>query len=198
MRCKITNQNMEALTLPAPLTGALAPLGIAIVALTVDEVTALFGGAAGVLAARIALDEAPATAELTSQGDGAGAVSGTQLANVDNAATVVGVPGLIRINVADATGDTDVVMEHKVRVLDAWFRNSGIAAHAATDTVQLKNGADAITDAIAKTATVNAVKRAATINPTYEEIAAGGTMRVAATKTTNVAGTMYVLAVRVE
>lgn len=239
MRCKITNQNIESLTLPAPLTGALGPLGIAVVPYTVDQITALFGGAAGVVAARIGLEEVPANAELTSQGgtggtgllltaDSAGravmadgyldeatvdakvvagaidsdrlkpaSVVGTQLATLANAAVILGVPGIIRIDIVDASADTDVVMTHKVRVLDAWFRSSGIAAHAANDTVQLKNGANAITDAVAKTATVNSVKRASTISPTYEEIAAGGTLRVTAVKDTNVAGTMYVLAVRV-
>lgn len=124
-------------------------------------------------------------------------LTGAKVAVVANANVVGGIPVLFRINIADASADTDVVMTHKVRVLDAWFRSSGIAAHAANDTVQLKNGANAITNAIAKTATVNSLVRAGTIDPTYEEIAAAGTLRVTAVKDTNVAGTMYVLAVRV-
>lgn len=124
-------------------------------------------------------------------------LTGAKVAVVGDANIVGGIPVLFRINIADASADTDVVMTHKVRVLDAWFRSSGIAAHAANDTVQLKNGANAITDAIAKTATVNSLVRAGTISPTYEEIAAAGTLRVTAVKDTNVAGTMYVLAVRV-
>ena len=114
-----------------------------------------------------------------------------------NAETLGVLPVLFRIDVADAAGDTDVVMDAKVRVVDAWAVNTGIAAHASTDTWQLKNGANAITDAVAKTATVNAVKRASTINPTYHEIAAGGTMRITAARTTNAAVTVYVLALPV-
>jgi hypothetical protein len=124
-------------------------------------------------------------------------VNGAKVADVANANVIGGVPTIFRVNIADASGDTDVVMTHKVRVLDFWFRASGIAGHASLDTVQLKNSANAITDAVAKTATVNSVKRCASIDPTYEEIAAGGTLRITAAKNTNVAGTAYVLAVRV-
>lgn len=114
-----------------------------------------------------------------------------------NAETLPAPGYILRVDVADAAGDTDVVMDAKVRVLDAWGLNTGIAAHASTDTWQVKNGANAITDAVAKTATVNAVKRASTINPTYHEIAAGGTLRITAAKTTNAAVTVYILVVPV-
>ena len=120
-----------------------------------------------------------------------------KLGKSGNAETLA-VPGLLlRIDVADASGDTDVVMDAKVRVVDAWGLNTGIAAHASADTWQVKNGANAITDAVAKTATVNAVKRASTLSPTYHEIAAGGTLRITAAKSTNAAVTVYVLVVPV-
>lgn len=121
-------------------------------------------------------------------------------ANVDtvaNASAIGGIPVIFRIDVADASGNTDVTVTNKIRVIDAWGLNTGIAAHATNDTWQVKNAGNAITDAVAKTATVNAVKRAGTISPTYHEIAAGGTLRIAAVKDTNAAVTVYVLAVQV-
>lgn len=116
---------------------------------------------------------------------------------VANANVIGGLTVLHRIDVADATGNTDVVLTHKTRVIDAWAVNTGIAAHAANDTWQVKNGAAAISDAVAKTATVNAVKRIGTIDPAQAEIAAGGTLRIAAVKDTNAAVTVYVLGIRV-
>lgn len=116
-----------------------------------------------------------------------------KIGKLGNAEAMGTAPFVLQINVADATGDTDVVMDGAVRVLDAWALNTGIAAHAANDTWQIKNGANAIAAAVAKTATVNAVKRVATIDPTYHRIAAGGTLRVSAVKDTNAAVTVYVL-----
>jgi hypothetical protein len=108
-----------------------------------------------------------------------------------------GIQVLHRIDVADASANTDVVLTHKTRIIDAWALNTGIAAHAANDTWQIKNGANAISDAVAKTATVNAIKRISTIDPAQAEIAAGGTLRVTAVKDTNAAVTVYVLGIRV-
>ena len=124
-------------------------------------------------------------------------LTGLKVAVIANANVIGGIPVLHRIDVADATGDTDVVLTHKTRIIDAWGLNTGIAAHAANDTWQVKYGANAISDAVAKTATVNAVKRIATINPANAEIAAGGTLRIAAVKDTNAAVTVYVLGIRV-
>jgi len=124
-------------------------------------------------------------------------LDGANLGTVVNANVIAGVDGIIRVDIADASADTDVIMTHKVRVIDAWFVNTGIAASASADTITFKNGTNAITDTIAKTATVNAVKRAGTINPTYHEIAAGGTLRITAVKSTNAAVTAYVCVIRV-
>jgi hypothetical protein len=116
---------------------------------------------------------------------------------VADANVIGGILLIHRIDVPDGTGNTDIVLTHKTRVIDAWGVNTGIAAHATADTWQVKNGANAISDAVAKTAAVNAVKRIGTINPTYHEIAAGGTLRIAAVKDTNSAVTVYVLGIRV-
>jgi hypothetical protein len=130
-------------------------------------------------------------------GDGPASIDATEIKNVANANPIAGIAGIIRVDIADASADTDVTMTHKVRVIDAWFLNIGNAAHATDDTITFKNTANAITDTIAKTATVNAIKRASTINPTYHEIAAGGKLRITAAKTTNAAVTAYVHVIRV-
>lgn len=127
----------------------------------------------------------------------AASLSGVIAKVVANANAIGGLPVLHRIDVPDATGDTDVTLTHKTRVIDAWGLNTGIAAHATTDTWQVKNGANAISDAVAKTATVNAIKRIATIDPARAEIAAAGVLRISAVKTTNAAVTVYVLGIRV-
>jgi hypothetical protein len=124
-------------------------------------------------------------------------LSGLVMKFVANANVIGGITVLHRIDVADATGDTDVVLTHKTRIIDAWALNTGIAAHATDDTWQVKNGANTISDAVAKTATVNALKRISTIDPAQAEIAAGGTLRIAAVKDTNAAVTVYVLGIRV-
>ncbi len=124
-------------------------------------------------------------------------MTGTIAAVVANANVIGGLPVLFRIDCADASANVDVVSTHKIRVLDAWALNTGIAAHAANDTWQVKNGANAISDAVAKTAVVNAIKRISTIDPAQAEIAAGGTLRVTTVKDTNAAVTVYVLAIRV-
>lgn len=124
-------------------------------------------------------------------------LTGRVAAVVANANVIGGIPVLFRIDVADASADTDVVMTHKVRVINAMALATGIGAHATLDTWQVKNGATAISDAVAKTATVNAVSRIATINPAAHEIAAAGTLRITAVKNTNAAVTVYVTAIRV-
>jgi predicted RecA/RadA family phage recombinase len=124
-------------------------------------------------------------------------LDGTVAKVVANANVIGGVPVLFRIDCADASANVDVVSTHKIRVIDAWALNTGIAAHAANDTWQVKNGANAISDAVAKTATVNAIKRISTIDPAQAEIAAGGTLRITTVKDTNAAVTVYVLAIRV-
>lgn len=124
------------------------------------------------------------------------ALTGADAKAVGSAEVIPGLPLLFQIPIADASADTDVVTTYAIRVVDFWFRATGIAAHATDDTVQLKNGSNAISDAVAKTATVEQVVRAGTLAAARVDIAAGGTLRVTAVKATNVAGVAYVLAVR--
>lgn len=120
------------------------------------------------------------------------------IAKVGADANVIGaLPVLHRIDItAGALGDTNVVLTHKTRVVDAWLvlRGAGVA----TTTLQVKNGANAITDAMAASGADTAVVRVATIDDAQHEIAAGGTLRVtSATGASQPAATVYVLGVRV-
>lgn len=119
-------------------------------------------------------------------------------AAVQAAANVIGaIPLLFRIDIAaGALGNADVVMTHKVRVVDAWLvlRGAGVS----NTTLQVKNGTSAITDAMAASGSDKALVRAAQIDDAAHEIAAGGTLRVtSATGATQPDATVYVSAVRV-
>jgi hypothetical protein len=128
---------------------------------------------------------------------GSASLNGTQVATVANANVIGGIPVVHRIDIAaGALGDTDVVLTHKTRVIDAWLvlRGAGVA----TTTLQVKNGANAITDAMAASGSDQAVVRAASLNDANWEIAAGGTLRVtSATGATQPDATVYVLGLRV-
>lgn len=128
---------------------------------------------------------------------GAQKVDGVNIKNVADDNVVGGIPVLHRIDLAaGALADTDVVLTHKTRVVDAWLvlRGAGVAS----TTLQVKNGANAITNAMAASGADTDVVRAGTINDANHEIAAGGTLRVtSATGVTQPAATVYVLGVRV-
>ena len=76
----------------------------------------------------------------------------------------------------------------------------GIAGEA-SDTIQVLNGSNAITDAMSWAGADKAVIRAASIDDAYHKIAAGGTLRVTTTDNDSGgdvgAGVVYVLGVRV-
>ena len=124
-------------------------------------------------------------------------VTGRAMAVGANANVIGAIPVLHRIDItAGALADTDVVLTHKTRVIDAWLvlRGAGVA----NTTLQVKNGASAITDAMAASGADTAVVRAATIDDAQHEIAAAGTLRVtSATGATQPDATVYVLGVRV-
>jgi len=86
----------------------------------------------------------------------------------------------IPISVPDAaTGDIDIVMNDKFEVVDVTcIKRAGAGA---ANTMQIKNGANAISNAIACD-TDNAVTRAGTIDDAQSVIAAGGTLRLTATR----------------
>jgi hypothetical protein len=97
---------------------------------------------------------------------------------------------------AGALADTDVVLTHKTRIIDAFLilRGAGVSS----TTLQVKNGASAITNAMAASGSDQALVRAATIDDAAYEIAAGGTLRVtSASGATQPAASVYVLGLRV-
>lgn len=124
-------------------------------------------------------------------------LDGSNVADFADDGVIGGIPIVFCIDVSNSATDYDVTMTHKVRVIDAWIVSTGVAAHASLDTLQLKNGTNAITEALAKGDTQYATKRFATIDETYTEIAATGTLRVTAVKDTNCAAKVFVMAVRV-
>ena len=130
---------------------------------------------------------------------GAGYADGGAVAPLADAATVAGIMLVHRIDVADAaTGNVDVTLTYKERVIDAWLVKTG-GAGGASDTIQVKNGATAVSDAMSINVAQKAVVRAATIDDAAWEIAAGGTLRVTRTKASanNVACTVFIRTIRV-
>ncbi len=127
---------------------------------------------------------------------GAG-ITGLATKFVADANVIGGIPVIHRINIAaGAVGNTDVTLTHKTHVMDAWLVLKG--AGVATTTLQVKNGTNAITDAMAASGSDQALVRAASINDAYNEIAAGGTLRVtSATGASQPDAVVYVLGFRV-
>ena len=127
----------------------------------------------------------------------AASLDGTVAKVVANANVIGGIPVLHQIEIAaGALGNTDVVLTHKTRVVEAWLvlRGAGVA----TTTLTVFNGATAITDAMAASGSDKAVVRAATIAAAAYDVAAGGTLRVtSATGASQPAATVFVLGYRV-
>lgn len=124
-------------------------------------------------------------------------INGRVMASVADDNVIGGVPLLHRIDItAGALGDTDVTLTHKTRVIDAWLvlRGAGVA----TTTLQVKNGNNAITDAMAASGSDTDLVRAASIDDANHEIAAAGTLRVTSlTGAGQPDATVYVLGIRV-
>lgn len=122
-------------------------------------------------------------------------LTGAKAAVVAADNVVGGIPIIYEVAIEHATANNDIIITYKSKVLDFWFIPSGTPT--ADDKVQLLNGVNAITDNIACTASANAIVRPTLIDDTYSTINAGGTMRIAATASSAVAGNAYVLAMRV-
>ena len=116
--------------------------------------------------------------------------------------TLGGIPVLFRITLgADADANHDVVLKYKTRIIDAWVVMSGDGTDGCTAIVQY--GSSAITDTmdLYNTAAVvdTSIVRVTTIDDTYHEIAAQGTLRVATASTGGdfPGAEAYVLGIRV-
>jgi hypothetical protein len=85
-------------------------------------------------------------------------------------------PIVHRITATALTGDVDVAIARRSLFLDAWC--VAVGAGGAADTITVKNGSTAITDAIDMNVSDKVIVRAGTIDDAQHEIAAGGTLRV--------------------
>lgn len=124
-------------------------------------------------------------------------LTGTSAAVVADANVIGGLEVLHRIDLAaGALAETDVVLTHKTRVIDAWLvlRGAGVS----TTTIKVQNGATTITDAMAASGSDKALVRCATLDDAQWEIAAGGTLRVKSeTGASQPACTVFVRGIRV-
>lgn len=97
---------------------------------------------------------------------------------------------------AGAVGDTDMVLPFKFRVLDVHVIMKG--AGVALCTLQVKNGANAITNAMDVSVADTTIVESATIDDAQWDIAAGGTLRITtATGATQPAAYVVIEGIRV-
>lgn len=112
------------------------------------------------------------------QNQASAALDGDNVNNVADDNVIGGIPVLHKIVIAGgAAADKDITLTHKTLVTDVWAVHTGGAGEV-SDTIQVKNGANAITDAMSWAGADKAVVRAAEIDDAQHEIAAGGTLRV--------------------
>jgi hypothetical protein len=103
-------------------------------------------------------------------------LTGAHIAVVANVNVIGGVEVLHRITASALTGDVDVTLTHKTRVIDVWCVQT--AAGGAGDTIIVKNGANAITDTIDCNKSDQVITRALSLNDANWDIAAAGTLRI--------------------
>jgi hypothetical protein len=146
-----------------------------------DETVAKAPGAAGVVAGIIEDIDADGgiwvfVAPEASSVDG---IAGQDVSTVSATQTAAGVPVIYDFDIADAaTADYDRIVDQKFEVIDVVVVKTTAGAG---NTVQVKNAATAITDAIAA-AVDKAVTRAGTIDRAQAVVAAGGTLRITVTR----------------
>lgn len=142
------------------------------------------------------IDDALGAGKITLAQHEAASEDGTVMKAVAESNVIGGIPLTFMVPIAaGALGNTDITMTHKVRVLDAYLilRGAGVA----TTTLQIFNGANAITDAMAASGSDTDLVRAANIDDANYEIAAAGTLRVtSATGATQPDALVVVTAVR--
>ncbi len=111
------------------------------------------------------------------------ALTGQQMA-VNAAANVIGsVPVIHRIVVpAGTTGNVDVTLTHKTLVIDCWLYKT-TAAGGGAGTIQVFNGASAISSAMSIDINDKTIARTTEIDDAANAINAAGTLRVTRTRT---------------
>jgi hypothetical protein len=106
----------------------------------------------------------------------AATMTGADAAVVANVNVIGGVEVLHRITASALTGDVDVTLTHKTRIIDVWCVQT--AAGGAGDTIIVKNGANAITDTMDCNKSDQVITRALSLNDANWDIAAAGTLRI--------------------
>ena len=107
-------------------------------------------------------------------------IDGSNLAETAEDDTTPGLMAVFPVAIAGGPqGDTDITVDGKWRVIDAWAVHT--AAGEANDTIQIKNAGNAITDAMDWSGADQVIVRASSINDANHEIADGGTLRVTTT-----------------
>ncbi len=128
-------------------------------------------------------------------------LAGNEFQNVANLDTEGGALVIFAITIgAGAAADHDVTIDNKIRVIDFWAQH--LAGNGeASDTIQLKSTAAAITDAVDWSDVDTTVVRASTINDANATVVGGGILRVTTidddSGTDVGAGVAYVLAHRI-
>jgi hypothetical protein len=123
-----------------------------------------------------------------------GNLTGAHIHTFANGQTIGGVPVLLAFTIADSSGDTTIVVTQKLRVIDVWTVKTTTAGGSG-DTVTLKKGSTAITDAISLNHVDKSVTRLTTLDDAQTDLSAGDSLTVTAAKSTSVASIVYVLAV---
>lgn len=164
----------------------------------IREFTNVSGTAPVTVAAFINAGDIPA-GSITEAKLVANSMTGTIAANVADANVIGGFTQLFRINTAGgASANTDVIVTHKIRVIDVWVVNNG--AGTASDTIEVLNGSSGISDVIDISGADTTVARVGALDDANVEIAASGTLRITEVDgggSDSPATTVYVLAVRV-
>lgn len=123
-------------------------------------------------------------------------VGGESLRPHADGSPVPGVPAVFSVVIADASGDTDVVVSGAWRVINVTVLKTATAG-GASDTITVKKGASAITEAIDINVADKKHVMATDIDDANATFASGDTLKVTAAKSTNVASVVYVYALPV-
>ena len=144
-----------------------------------------------------------AAGEITQADLAAASLDGTAAKVVADDNIIGGLPVLHRVDIADAaSGNVEITLTHKTRVVDVWVVKTGADGNATEDLITVGKGASAITeDMTIGLLNDKGITRAGTIDDANHEIAAAGALRVTWVKgaggSNNTACIVYVLGIRV-
>ncbi len=147
-----------------------------------DQTVRAAPGAAGVLAGWAESIESDGGVFVYGAPEMPSGISGEDVDRVSDTQTTGGVPVTYLFAIPDAaTADYDRVLDAKFEILDVVVQKRG-GAGAAGNTIQVKNTADVVTDAMDTNDADKVISRPSTIDDAFSTIAAGGTLRVTSTK----------------